>query len=185
MSPLILVATHLTAAAAGAVGGRYLVVRAMRDIIVQDAEPLALSHTRPSRSFWFGTIILVASMLVVGIGIQAKLAADDNRQRDQADRRYANCLTNFADTLVDSLQKSRAASKRLEKARAEKDDALDQIVLVVIGARSTPPTATEEDFTRSLTAFAEAKAHLAKVQAQVQNQRQANPYVPPKAVCQR
>jgi hypothetical protein len=146
-------------------------------------------------------VIIVASLVVIGIGFQAELAAKDNARRDHAiaadtrqrahalaaqhqkDTAYANCLNNFAADLASTLVTIRKANARLATAQDEKDAALDDVLLAVAGARHDPPTATSQDFGAALDRFVKTKDHVDRVKAATNETKAENPY--PEAKCTR
>lgn len=97
-------------------------------------------------------IAILVSIFLVGAGVMFWLAErEDDRQeraayeREVADRAYADCLTDFAADLVDTLDtRTTAAARyervrtRLETASADKDRALDRLLFVTELARRTP-----------------------------------------------
>lgn len=152
-----------------------------------------------NRHLTLSLIAIIVGLFVIAIGVQAYLVVDDNKDRDAADREYADCLTRFAGDLVDTIETRTDATARLERASArldeageQKDAATDEVFRIVLLARRTPPEATEQQFDAALAArvraqdrYAEVKTAVADVRAEVEDVRAANPYEKPKAVCSR
>lgn len=134
---------------------------------------------------WVAAIILVASAMVIAIGVQARLDKHEERKRDAADRAYADCLTEFASDLVTTIKTRNQATVKVEQAEQRRDDAADRVFATVLGARQTPPAATESDFDRALREQIRARALLDAARANAEAVRAENAYVLPEAVCER
>lgn len=111
--------------------------------------------------------------------------AENAKEREQADRAYADCLTKFAADLVDTINTRTDATIRLERAAERKDDALDRLLFVTALTREIPPEATAEEFDAALRARVAAQEDFEKVKRQVDEVRADNPYAKPKATCTR
>ena len=140
---------------------------------------------RENRHVTLSLIIIVASLLVVGIGVQALLAQQDNADRDRRDRAYADCLTDFASNLVDTIERRTEAGIRLDEAEEMKSRALDRLLRITELARRTPPEATSAAFDRALDARVAAQQHYLAVKREVDAVRDSNEYVSPEAACPR
>lgn len=210
MTPLF-IATHLLAFVAGGVTVRWFMVRHLR---VREFEPghVALEvnpdptpggtvspYRAAMRRHTYVIVLIVAALVVIGIGIQAHLAAEDNDQRDARDRAYADCLTNFAADLVATIEtrtnagsRLERAERRLEAAERRKQATLDRLLTITMLARDVPPRATVAQFDKALEARVRAQERYATVYAQVEQVRAAteqvraaNQYVKPQVVCDR
>jgi hypothetical protein len=145
--------------------------------------------TEQGRSRRLGATLLVAALVVIAIGVQARLAQQDNAQRDRQEARRSMCLNHFAATLIDTINTRSEANADLLAANKAKDDATDQVVAVVAAANFHPPKSPvqiakiEDEFTAALHRFTRAKAALLKVQATTKATLATNPYVNPRTVC--
>lgn len=190
MNPLLIV-THLLAAAVGSAVTYVAVIRLVRVREVDGHAVFEIHHHEENqmpngrRPNWVGVVILVASAMVIGIGIQAYLNQRSGDAQDKADRRYSDCLTGFAADLVKTIQDRSEANKKVATAERARDDAVDQVLDVVDRGRQHPPRATEKDFDRALQRAVEARRHLHRVQARADRVLAKNQYVLPQAVCSR
>lgn len=137
-------------------------------------------------------LAIVVGVMLAGAGMLFYLAErEDDRQdaralaREQADREYADCLSEFAADLVDTIEVRTEASARLERVGAEKDRALDRLLQITELARRTPPEATAQQFDAALAARVAAQARYDEVAEKVAEIRADNRYVSPKVVCTR
>lgn len=158
-----------------------------------------MPFSRGNRSLTVSIVVIVASLVVVGIGVQMLLAGQDDRARDAAkasqdaaDRAYADCLTNFAADLVDTLQAGREATVRLNQARDRKDRALDRLIVISAKAQTTGAK-TEADlppklvraYERTLLERVAAQHAYNRASRHYVETRKENPLVSPKVVCSR
>lgn len=154
-------------------------------------------------------ISIVASLMVVAIGVQAWLANEDNQDRDRADRAYADCLTDFASDLVTTIEARAEATARLEKARArrdavgaKKDNLLDRLFELQAEADATGAETNEEleeikpglieeyraviqKRVKVQAVFDEVDRRVRDMERRVEETRSQNPYLAPEVVCQR
>jgi hypothetical protein len=187
----LLILTHLLAAGMGSAVTYVAVIRLVRVREVDGHAVFEINHTEEHqmsnrrRPNWLGVVILVASALVIGIGVQAYLNQRAGDAQDSADRRYADCLTGFAADLVTTIQDRAEANKKVATAERARDDAVDQVLDVVDRGRQVPPKATEKDFDKALQQAVLARRHLDRVQAHADRVLAKNQYVLPQAVCSR
>lgn len=137
-------------------------------------------------------LALVVGIMLAGAGILFWLAerqdarfADRALERESADRAYADCLTEFASDLVDTLEARTEAAARLERASAAKDRTLDRLLLITELARRTPPEATAAQFDRVLDARVAAQDRYDRIADRLAIVREENEYVRPEVVCSR
>lgn len=148
-------------------------------------------------------VLILASLFVVAIGAQAFIAARDNAARDAetarenaardaADREYADCLTEFADDLVATLQAVRKVNRDVLAAQVRKDAALDRVFELTRQAQASGATDNEEVDPAILKEYRavvrERVAAQAAYDAALRKSRETqkeNPYVSPKVVCDR
>lgn len=114
-------------------------------------------------------IIILACGTLVGFGVQQ--AAYQHQQRSRA-----ACTERWGQSVVDTIAVRSDATSAVDQAQAQKDDALDGIIGVVIGLRKIPPASTPRDLDDALARFAEAKASLGRVKAAASQTRAENPY---------
>lgn len=169
---LWLVLSHLACFVGGAVMWNYIARREGAQMAGTE-EPIPAHREDPDRHGPYmtrGAIVgLVIGVWLVTLGVQQFYY-----QRSQ-DRLYS-CLASWAQDTTDTFQSRSDATSELDKARLRKDDAADQVISVVAGFRTDPPTATNADFDDALRNFVEAKANLLAVQKQVDVTRDRNPY---------
>lgn len=131
---------------------------------------------RQRTRIWVGVTLIVASFVVIAIGAQASLyqrnvASDDARNRDQ-DR----CVQAWGTEIVEALDVRVKANGRVDRATAERDEAIDEIILVIIRLRQDPPKATDEDVSRVLDRYYRVLTRLREVRATAEETREDNPY---------
>lgn len=158
-----------------------------------------MPFSRENRHATLSLIAIIVGLLVVGIGVQAYLAQQTRIDRDQArstqdraDRKYADCLTNFAADLVNTLQAGREATAQLNEARDRKDKALDRLISISAEAQASGAK-TEADlpkgllhrYERALVERVAAQKAYNKASRQYEQSRVDNPLVSPKVVCKR
>lgn len=118
-------------------------------------------------------IILVASATLVGFGFQ-----QGGFQKTVTDR--DTCYQKWGQDMVDTIGTRTDATGRLDKARARRDVAVDNIILAIIVARTERPPISDREADRRwgavLSGFATAKARLDRVQANTSVTRNQNPY---------
>ena len=152
-----------------------------------------------NRPITVSVVAIVASLVVVGLGLQMFLARQDDRARDDAkavqdqrDRAYADCLTDFAADLIDTLQAGQEATSRLNRARDRKDKALDRLIVISAKAQASGAM-TEEDlppgllerYERVLAERVAAQRAYNRAVRQYIETRKENPLVSPRVVCTR
>lgn len=123
-------------------------------------------------------VIVVSAMLVFG-AVQYKLAQEG--EDDRAD--YAQCLGEWGQDFAETVQTRTGATKRLERAIATKDDALDQLLAITELLGRKPPEASPADFNRALDARVKAQRQYDRVAARVAEVRERNPYEVPEVTC--
>lgn len=170
----VLVATHLAAFGLG-LGTMWAVVRRKGPDL---ADPTHHHHAsergpmlknRPSWPTTAGVIVLVVGLIVVGFGVQqAKFQADQDAFRE--------CVSGWAEDTTDTLETRTQVTGRLGDAQSAREDAVDNIILVVIGLQATPPTATTREFATVLQAFAAARSRLNDAERRAAMTRADNPY---------
>lgn len=146
-----------------------------------------------------GIVTLLASLVVIVLGVQMLVALrtdarDDQREarQDAADRAYADCLTTFAADLVDALQTRTEASAELEAARSDKDRLLDRLLeltqaATASGAESNDelPPGLLEEYRQVLRDRVTAQATFREAERELRKARRQNPLVAPEVTCTR
>lgn len=166
----LLLATHLLAAALGGMLA-YAVVVHWTDLLHhrRTGEPMPNRRLRPRT--WLAIVVLIASGVVVAIGVAALLQkqADEQADRDRAEeyRTYADCLTQWGDDLVGTINERNDTRAAYDEALAadaeagrERDDAVAKVVRVILRLREVPPTASDTDLQRALEQVREADVHV-------------------------
>lgn len=152
-----------------------------------------------NRHTTLAVLALALGIMVIGAGIQLGLSEreDDRRQaaiasREVADRAYADCLTDFAADLVETIEARTDAASVLEEARARKDQALDTLLSIVARAqaydaddRSDLPPGLLDRYEAALLERVDAQRDYDRVAGKLERTREQNPYVSPKVVCER
>lgn len=141
------------------------------------------AHHDQRRGVRFSLVLIVASLLVVAIGWQSYLAKQHGDQaidlaKKQADHATAQtaCIKSWARDFAATTTLRVDARSGLDKAQKARNDALDDVLLVVIGSRKTPPIAGEKDFTAALRHYGTALEHLHVVEHRVIRVGNSNPY---------
>lgn len=128
------------------------------------------SRRRPS---FIVTVLLIAAALMVGFGIQQV------RYQGQASDRDA-CYEAWGQELYTAITSRTRASLRVEEARSDRDDAIDNILLLFIAFNDEKPPPTEREqerrFREALAQFAQAKTRLDTALTRVGNTRDRFPY---------
>lgn len=152
-----------------------------------------------NRRFTVGIIVVVASIVVIAIGVQAYLAQQDNAARDKAaaedrerQRAYVKCLNKFASDLVDTLKVRAGANQALIEAGERKDKALDELINVSAAAQASGAQSQDElppglldRYEAALTERVAAQKEYNRLKAEAKQTRAENPLVKPKATCTR
>lgn len=191
-SVLITAGTHLLAFVAGGVSwflftlweGRRVCLPDPQEAPVPDSPPrdpndrrhAILSRLVRGGPPTFGAVVLVFSALLVAIGVQQIRFQDqaDAYRRDAAARDA--CYERWGREVIRTRNTRDVAAKKEAAAEKARDEALDNVLLIVIGLRSSPPTAVDRDFDRTLARFAAAKATLQSVEDRADTTRKRNPY---------
>ena len=118
-------------------------------------------------------VLLIVSALMVGFGVQQAIYQHRASQRDA-------CYETWGRRLISTVNTRTESNVRIGKAQKGRDDALDNIILVVIALRSQNPplSKAEQDkrFGDVLAQFASAKSRLDRVQREGGATRANHPY---------
>lgn len=142
--------------------------------------PVAESRKQHSRSGWTAVVVGIVLVLFGAQQVQYQTGRDDDADRlantAACISTWGVAMSDWASDVVDTITTRTDATAKLDAAKARRDNAVDQVVAVVILARTVPPRADEADFDAALRKFAQAKANLRHVQTVTKQTRQANPY---------
>lgn len=147
------------------------------------------THDQRRRRDFYGIVIIVFLVALALIALQMYQAqgAQDDRDAARAETQkdlaaYAECMSAWGEDLVSTVRTRYSATKAENKAKAQRDKAMDDIVLTVVAARRVPPEATSADFTRVLAQYVKALRNKARVEAEANATRERNPYPKPQCV---
>lgn len=147
---------------------------------------------RENRRITVGLILIAAASFIIVIGAQAWLAQRENADQDRQDRAYAECLTAWADDVVDALETRTEANRELDTARDRKDKLLDRLIVISSQAqqydaqdKSDLPPKLLERYERTLAARVDAQRDFDQLRANLVRVRARNPYVSPRVSCRR
>lgn len=200
MTPLLLL-SHFLAFVLGGGVAYFLTIRFVNARLVDGHTALEIAHpgetmpetvTETVSKAKLATVLLVASFVVVGIGVQAWLATNDNEERDRQDRVYADCLTDFAADLVKTIELRTQVNTKVTKAAKRKDAALDELLVLTLSAQNSGATDESQLDPALVARYKEVlKERVAAQQAydrafkKANETRKENQYQSPKAVCSR
>lgn len=162
------VMTHLSAFGAGIATGATLVLIAHRSRTTPPQEDPPMHRPFRDVPLWL-VAVLVSSLVVVGLGI-----IQVTYQRDLADRN--DCQEAWARDVTDTLTARVTATSEVTAATQERDEALRELVEVLVELGVTPPESDEPALRTAREAYFGASARLLEVQASVEQTRQDNPY---------
>lgn len=133
---------------------------------------------RISSTAWL--VIIVACLIVTGIGVQAWLFQRAADERDSEAAQQRDCITEWAVALTDTIQLRANGNAELRAATTRKDNADDAVLDVFVDAFITsppPPQAElEEQFREALEEYVAAKKNLQIVSGTVEGEQAKNPY---------
>ena len=152
-----------------------------------------------NRHLTLSLLLIIMGVIAVGVGVQAWLVHQDDeardaqlRQQERRDDAYADCLTEFAADLVESLRAVRAANRELDDARDRKDSALDQLVEISAQAQATGaetqadlPPGLIARYERVLAERIDAQRDFTRLKRQAVETQDENPLESPKVRCRR
>lgn len=131
--------------------GRFGVVR-MGTRMLQHRRKAAPVNTRPTP--WLAIILLVASAMVLTIGVMSYFDRRADRAQDQqADRErvaYDLCISEWGDRLVATVNERTEARAAYDRAAAARDDAGAEVFRIALLAGTDPPRATMSDIKQAL-----------------------------------
>lgn len=142
-------------------------------------------------------VILIASVLVITIGVQALMAGNQQEDRDRADarreladkqhdRQVEVCTQTWADAYRDTTETRVDSNTALRKANKQWATSVGGVFTVFIAALAAPPRPEGagadpvllDDLTTALTTFAEKDAARKAAERNVTDTAEQNPYPP-------
>jgi Spy/CpxP family protein refolding chaperone len=195
---VLLVVTHLVAFFAGIIAA-YVWILWSFGVREADKDHVTLEiHHHPSggstavpttpdklRTVWPAVALLVASAVVIAIGLQAYVASRNDSESRARDRAIVKCVREFSNQIAQVYAVRADASQMLEDATKQKSDAQDEVFFATIRLRANKfdPVASA-NFDEALANFRAAARHRDRVAARVARIRDRNPPPnPAKAVC--
>jgi len=136
---------------------------------VNDPETAPPAPTRRSRTSRLAIIILVASALLIGFGVQQGIYQHEQNEQ-------AKCIAAYNATVETVRDRRIDAQDRLDQAQEAKDNANDNVLLTVLALRRQPPEAVIGDLDRVLTEFAAARAKRDRIRNATETVVAENPY---------
>lgn len=185
--------THLVMLGIGGLLGRFLTLRALK-AAEEDRAHADEPFDRPSNRLMLVT--LVAAVLLIVLGAQAYLATRNAMSADddlaKAVENDQECTQAWANERDEIRVLRDQANSALVTAASEKDEALDEMIAVIIksnrlGDDRTPEqeAALEEEFTAALDHYAEAQRQLQEARADVVDAEESYPFPNLTDVCNR
>jgi hypothetical protein len=214
MTPLLVLSHVLTALAGGVVG--YLLAPSVVESVENhrehpDDEEHLMADDRNGAAapaprepgLNTAVVVIIASGMVIVIGVLSVLFIHDSRARAAHDRHITACTVQWGNDLLDSIdQRSGVSNKvrRMEKiydqATASRDQALNAIIDLVLRSNSGQPPAPplpqdpEQAFPIVLQAYAKASSKLEAARTELNQSRdtlntevRTNPYPVPIPDC--
>jgi hypothetical protein len=198
MPSIYLALSHLAAVGLGAATG-FLIAR--RGKVTHDDTYREGPHmpwrTKEGRRLIYGFGSIVIGLILVGFALQQRSfqAAQEQGRRD--DKALVACLQQWGDDVTATLQTRTAATKRLNDAQVQLDQAVRAergataaVLITVGGLRQQPPTASLDELDAVLQQFPvirkrvdRAQARVDRAQAVVDTTQAQNPYEPPRLAC--
>jgi hypothetical protein len=114
-------------------------------------------------------VCLLAAAVLIGFGVQQGAYQKQARDRDE-------CYETWGRDVTDALDKRVAANSALTKAQQDRDDAVAEILRVVIGLRAKPPETTEAALDEALGAARDADDRVDRLTVRAEETRKQNPY---------
>lgn len=187
LSGSVLVATHLLAACAGGLLAYVAMVHCGKRCHRPTRSEDPVQNRRPiRRSTWLGFVMIVASSMVVAIGVAAYLQTDEAEEADAARARevaaYSECISAWGGDLVETINSRGAVRRVYDEAQTDRADATADVVRIVLLLRKVPPEATARELDQALARAAAADDRVAEAKAELD---MAPIYRPPALTCGR
>lgn len=182
MTAWTLIVTHLLAAVAG--GGLTYAGVVCWGEWKQGSEGTVPNRRLRART-WVGIVVLIASGMVISIGVAAYMQQANVKQQRQEDRdrvrAYSECITAWGGKLVDTINERNDDRAAYDAAQQARDDSLVRVAKVLIRLRRIPPKATDGDVGAALAKVAEADRVVAAAARRLEAERPT--YQTPTLVC--
>lgn len=160
-----------------------------------------MGYIRPART-WFdrwapALYMVVAVLALIGIFVSTAATITNGRQdteraaeakaRDDQQRALLGCFDDFATALAGSLPPVREASSARDEAAAKRDDALQELVTLIVRNSTQPPVdeaTARQQFIAAATRLRNSGRDLEVAQLELAQARADNPYPePPSKFC--
>lgn len=151
-----------------------------------------MPFSQENRHVTLSLVLILTGLFLVFAGTQAYIAQQDNARRDHKDREYADCLTDFAAELVDTLRAVRESTGDVTDARNRKDAALDRLLVLSQRAQASGAKTNDElppklvrAYEATLRERIDAQRTYDRAIREAEKTQRDNPYVSPKVRCAR
>lgn len=104
--------------------------------------------------------LLLGGATLMGFGFQQASYQDGKERRDRCVEAWGQELTKVTEARVNATTKLSKAEQVRDEAAQARDDAVDKIIMVIIGLRTDPPRTDTPNLDRALTRFTIAKRDL-------------------------
>lgn len=137
-----------------------------------------MTNRKLRRGTWLAIVLLIASAMVVAIGVAAYLQQEAVEDQRAADKRaaaqrtaelaaYTECLNQWGEQLVQRINTRNATRAEYDTATQRRSDAIARVVRIVLELRATPPQATERQLDQALATAADADDDVAVAKARL------------------
>lgn len=161
-----LICSHLAAFAAGALMWNFIVRKEGAEMAAEPHRDKKVATKYLSRSVVYALLFAVFCMT---LGVQQFFF--QSAQND-----LNSCTNDWADEMTDTFTVRSDATTDLDAAKNRAINAVFELVGVFILLRQDPPEANDSDISTVLTEFAAARANLDRVNKDVDQARDKNPY---------
>lgn len=124
-------------------------------------------------------ILLVAAGVIVTFGVQQSIYQEGQKRDAERIADVTACTQEWGRDVITTLEGRTKITKVLEAAVERRNDAVDNVILSVLGLRNSPNLTDEqrsERFGDALLAFADAKTELDTIRDDVRKARNRTPY---------
>ena len=164
----VLTLTHLAAATAGYFMCHWLTMRAGRAYFDGESEKPVVKTDRKGITPAI-TLILVAALVLIGIGVQSALS-------QRASNAHDDCVTRWGDELISTVETRGGATAQVETAQTKRDDALDALLVGAIGNQDIPEKQREKLLKPTVDAYVKAVQDLHDARSDAATTRAQNPF---------
>lgn len=121
-------------------------------------------------------VIVLMGAIITTFGIQQARYQQQQEEFNQRSNALFECVSDWGDHLISDIYTARRLNTAISEAETKRDDAVDNVLLVVIALQAVPPEANEQDFSDALMEFVRTKTALVKEKRQAARARASNPY---------